>query len=111
MHKLILTMLLALSIPAWAGDLPDPAITPGAINPDITQANIQHTICVRGYTKTIRPPAYFTNKLKKQRMTAYGYSDTNPKDYEEDHLIALEIGEAPWDEQNLWPGVLSPSAT
>ena len=97
------TLALTLSIPAWASDLPDPSFTPGAINPDVTQANIQSTVCVKGYTKTIRPPAHFTNKLKKRQMREYGYNDRNPKHYEEDHLIALSIGGAPHDPRNLWP--------
>lgn len=88
---------------AIAGDLPEPRITPGAINPEVTQANIQQTVCVKGYTKTIRPPAYFTNKLKKRQIREYGYADRNPKHYEEDHLIALSIGGAPDDPKNLWP--------
>lgn len=88
---------------ASAGDLPDARITPGVPNPDVTQANIQQTVCVHGYSKTIRPPAYYTNKLKKQQIRQYGYTDTNPKDYEEDHLIALSIGGATQDERNLWP--------
>jgi len=95
-------MMLATAT-ASAGDLPDARITPGVLNPDVTQANIQQTVCVHGYTKTIRPPAYYTNKLKKQQIRQYGYADTNPKDYEEDHLIALSIGGAPQDERNLWP--------
>ena len=37
--------------------IPDPRFTPGAINPDVTQENIDSTICVPGFTKTIRPPA------------------------------------------------------
>lgn len=86
-----------------AGDLPDHYLTPGAINPGITQSNIQQTVCVKGYTKTIRPPAYFTNRLKKYQIREYGYADTNPRDYEEDHLIALSIGGAPNDPTNLWP--------
>jgi hypothetical protein len=46
---------------------PDPTLTPGAINPDITQATIAATICnPRWSTKTIRPPASYTNTLKKQ---------------------------------------------
>lgn len=97
------TLALALSFPAWASDLPDPALTPGAINSDVTQANIQSTVCVKGYTKTIRPPAHFTNKLKKRQMREYGYADRNPKHYEEDHLIALSIGGASDDPRNLWP--------
>ena len=96
-------LALAVAAPVWAGDLPDPALTPGAINPDVTQANIQQTICVRGYSKSIRPPAYFTNRLKRRQIREYGYNDTNPKDYEEDHLLALSLGGAPDDPKNLWP--------
>jgi hypothetical protein len=44
---------------------PDPETTPGVINPEVTQANIQQTICVKGWTTTIRPPASYTNSLKK----------------------------------------------
>jgi hypothetical protein len=88
---------------ALAGDLPDPSLTPGAVNPNVTQENIARTICFKGYTKTIRPPASFTNRLKKQQIRTYGYADRNPKHYEEDHLIALSIGGAPDDPANLWP--------
>jgi hypothetical protein len=102
--KILSVMVGALaSAVAFAGDLPNRSMTPGATNPDVTQANIQSTICVKGYTKRIRPPAYFTNKLKKEQINQYGYGDKNPKDYEEDHLIALSIGGAPQDEHNLWP--------
>ncbi len=97
----ILTLTVSCSV--LASDLPDPALTPGAINTRVTQENIQQTVCVKGYTKTIRPPAYFTNKLKKKQMREYGYADTDPKHYEEDHLIALSIGGAPDDPRNLWP--------
>jgi hypothetical protein len=97
------SLALVLSCPSWASDMPDPSLTPGAINPEVTQANIQQTVCVKGYTKTIRPPAHFTNKLKKRQLREYGYADRNPKHYEEDHLIALSIGGAPDDPRNLWP--------
>src|SRR5450759_4666735 len=68
-----------------AGVLPDPACTPGATNPDVTQASIGSTICRAGYTGTIRPPAAYTSALKRQQIVAYGHPDTNPADYEEDH--------------------------
>src|SRR5665647_496184 len=97
------TLALVLSFPAWASDLPDPSLTPGAINPEVTQQNIHSTVCVKGYTKTIRPPAHYTNKLKKRQMREYGYVDRNPKHFEEDHLIALSIGGSPDDPLNLWP--------
>lgn len=95
------TLLACVS--ALAGDLPDPGMTPGAVSPEVTQANISQTVCVKGYSKSIRPPANFTNKLKKKQIREYGYGDTNPKHYEEDHLIPLSIGGAPDDPRNLWP--------
>ena len=83
--------------------LPDRTCTPGVIDPRVTQANIQTTICKSGYTATVRPPTSYTNALKIQQIREYGYSDTNVKDYEEDHLISLEIGGNPTDPKNLWP--------
>jgi hypothetical protein len=85
-----------------SGGLPDPACTAGATNPDVTQANIDSTICVSGYTATIRPPASYTNPLKVQSVHDYGYNDTNVSDYEEDHLIPLEVGGDPTSALNLW---------
>jgi hypothetical protein len=87
------------------GDLyPNPLETPGATNPDITQANIGDTICnPRWSTESIRPRAAYTNHLKVEQIREYGYADTNPKDYEEDHLIPLELGGSPTDPNNLWP--------
>lgn len=84
--------------------LPAPT-TIGAVNIAVTQANIQSTICTPGYTGTIRPPASYTTKLKQQQLNgAYSYY-TNKKlgDYEEDHLISLELGGNPTSENNLWP--------
>ena len=83
--------------------LPDPACTPGALNPDVTQDTIDSTICVSGWTSTIRPPVSYTNALKVQQIAEYGYSDTSTADYEEDHFIPLELGGAPRDPNNLWP--------
>jgi hypothetical protein len=56
MKFLLATLALALSFPAFAADLPDPSLTPGAINPEITQQDIHQTVCVKGFTKMIRPP-------------------------------------------------------
>jgi hypothetical protein len=35
------------SAAALAGDLPDAHMMPGATNPNVTQANIQETVCMR----------------------------------------------------------------
>ena len=81
--------------------LPDDHCTPGAADPHITQDNIDTTICVSGYTKTVRPPVAVTNKLKAQSRQDYGWTgDMGAAEY--DHLISLEIGGAPSDIANLW---------
>jgi hypothetical protein len=88
---------------ARAQSLPNPSLTPGAINPSVTQQNISSTICERGWTATIRPPEPYTEKLKREQIAAYGYGDHRLRDYEEDHLIPLDLGGAPSDPRNLWP--------
>ncbi|MDB5448749.1 MAG: hypothetical protein JWQ97_4066 [Phenylobacterium sp.] len=95
-------MLVILAAVAALAVLPDPARTPGATNPAVTQATIQQTICVSGWTKTIRPKAAYTNKLKRQQLAALGLQ-IDPRTAEEDHLISLEIGGNPTDPLNLWP--------
>ena len=82
---------------------PDPVLTPGALNPAVTQTTIRTTICVSGWTATIRPPSSYTTALKIQQIAQYGYGDPSTAAYEEDHLIPLELGGAPRDPHNLWP--------
>ncbi len=87
--------------------LPDPICTPGVADPRVTQANILTTICVSGYTTKVRPSSKYTDALKVVQIKAYGYADTKLADYEEDHLIPLELGGSPTDPKNLWPEPLS----
>ena len=98
-------LVLACCGPALARppELPDPVLTPGALNATVRQDNIDDTICSRGWTRTIRPPAGFTNTLKHRQIRDYGYADTRMRNYEEDHLVPLELGGAPDDPANLWP--------
>lgn len=109
MRKVILMLLLAaialsgLSFAAWAADLPDPSHTPGATNPDVTQDNIQQTICVKGFTKTIRPSSSYTNKLKREQLDTYYKDQGEMNTVEEDHLVPLTVGGHPTDVENLWP--------
>jgi hypothetical protein len=77
-------------------------LTPGSLNPEVTQATIGSTICARGWTKTVRPPQSYTGPLKLRQMQAYGERGP-PSAYQEDHLISLELGGNPTDPGNLWP--------
>jgi hypothetical protein len=82
---------------------PDATKTPGATNPDMKQSNIQNNICKKGWsTASVRPPVSVTNKIKKQTMTAYGFTDA-ANHYELDHLISLQNGGCPDCVENLWP--------
>jgi hypothetical protein len=77
---------------------------PGVVNPDITQANIDQTICNPQWsTDSIRPPRSYTNHLKQQQLAAAHATDKAPGHYEEDHIVSLELGGHPRDPRNLWP--------
>jgi hypothetical protein len=78
------------------------ARTPGVLNPEVRQETIGQTICVTGWTRTIRPPTSYTAELKVEQMREYSLGG-RPADYQEDHLISLELGGHPTDRRNLWP--------
>ena len=93
------------SVYSESSGLPNLKLTPGATNPAVTQANIKETICVVGWTATIRPPVTYTNQLKYRQLHS-GYNlngDLDMQDYEEDHQVPLEVGGNPSSELNLWP--------
>ena len=80
---------------AWEPDL---ACTPGATDGGLPVTQL----CPVAHTKPIRPPAAYTDALKRAQMRTYG--DTgSPAHFEEDHLIPLALGGAPRHPQNLWP--------
>src|SRR5581483_5868884 len=111
MYRLLLVAAIGVAVLAVAlrlrehhppAILADPVRTPGVLNPDVTQATIRRTICVTGWTKTVRPPVDYTNALKAKQMRAYRETGS-AHDYQEDHLISLELGGNPTDPRNLWP--------
>lgn len=89
-----MTILLALAVVTSA--LPT---VPGAVDPAVTQDNIQTTICVPGYAGAHRPEQKITEpykrKLLKGRPGKLG-------DFELDHAIAISLGGALFDPANLW---------
>lgn len=83
------------------GVLPDPRCTPGGTDPEVTQATIRTTICTRGWTARVRPPAADTDSAKYQvAYPAYGIPAGTAGEL--DHLIPLELGGSS-DITNLWP--------
>jgi hypothetical protein len=100
--------VLVAALPRCSGRSPAPVLraswtlTPGVLNPAVTQATIRTTICRPGWTRTVRPPVSYTNELKRRGLLQYGLRGP-PSAYQEDHLISLEMGGSPTDPRNLWP--------
>lgn len=110
-----LTFVQAQTKAGPAAIYPNPELTPGKTNPDITQANLKTTVCSKGWTGVnkythetakgtdiLRPPVELTNKIKVQTMKSYVFTDSEA-DYELDHFISLELGGCPDCVENLWP--------
>jgi hypothetical protein len=95
-------MLLA----AWSGCAVNPAFTPGATNPAVTQATIGATICRPGYTKTVRN---VSTHVKHEVYVEYGIAEAARRRYVIDHLIPLEVGGGN-DITNLWPELKADAA-
>jgi hypothetical protein len=75
---------------------------PGVFFAEVTQANIRSTICVPGWTATVRPSTSYTQGLKKIMLARAGRSGDDAAKYELDHFIPLAIGGHPRSEDNLW---------
>ncbi len=82
-------------------DLPLPS-TPGAVDSAITQDNLQATVCVPGYTKSVRPPVIYTNRIKREMLAGEYAEQGDLKSTQLDHLVPLLIGGHPSDQANLW---------
>lgn len=74
----------------------------GTLNPAVTQETVDVTVCVSGWTATVRPPSRYTSALERRQIAEQGLPGT-PADYEEDHLMPLALGGAPADPNNLRP--------
>lgn len=79
-----------------------------ALNPDVTPRRIANTICVPGYTKSVRPSTSYTNGVKRKLLREAGRSEARMADYELDHIIPLALGGHPRSLRNLmlqpWDG-------
>jgi hypothetical protein len=73
------------------------------VDPAVTQATIDSTICRSGYTEGVRPPESQTTHAKYDVVyPAYHVPDRDSGEL--DHLVSLELGGSN-DITNLWPEV------
>ena len=75
---------------------------PGVFFADVHQGNVAQTICVPGWTATIRPSKSFTQGLKRVMLARAGLPPTEAVKYELDHFVPLAVGGHPRSEDNLW---------
>ncbi len=93
----MIALLLAAALAASPPLEPNPALTPGAVNPAATL----QVICIRGYTS--RPGVrHVTPAAKRAAFARYGVDRAIGGPYEIDHLVSLELGGSN-EAANLWP--------
>ena len=77
-------------------------------NPDVTPETIDTTICVPGYTASVRPSTTYTNGVKAKLLRESAQPLVDAKLYELDHVIPLGLGGHPRNLRNLtlevWEG-------
>lgn len=71
------------------------------LNPDVTPQTIHRTICVKGYTDTVRPSTHYTNGIKFRLMRQAGILETEASDWALDHKVPLVLGGHPRALDNL----------
>lgn len=71
------------------------------LNPDVTPQTIHRTICVKGYTETVRPSTSYTNGIKFRLMREAGIPEAEVSMWALDHKVALVLGGHPRALDNL----------
>ena len=77
------------------------------LNPDVRQDTIGKTICVPGYTASVRPAPSYTGRIKARALREAGLPREDARRYELDHVVPLTLGGSPRSPDNLrlqpWP--------
>ena len=78
------------------------------LNPDVAEDTFKQTICVAGYTATVRPSSSYTNGVKVKLLRERGIDQSMMRYYELDHIVPLGLGGHPRKLANLalqpWDG-------
>ena len=72
-----------------------------ALNPDVAAESLAQTVCVAGYTATVRPLTTYTKGVKAKLLRESGLDASHMADYELDHIIPLGVGGHPRKLSNL----------
>lgn len=74
-----------------------PPLMAAELNPNVTQDNTKQTVCVKGWTSTVRPPVSYTNRIKHNLLP----KGRSMQEYELDHIVPLALGGHPSSKANL----------
>ena len=84
------------------------AVPSDALNPDVRQETIGQTICVPGYSASVRPSTTYTNGVKAKLLRERDLPQAAAPQYELDHRVPLALGGHPRNLRNLelqpWDG-------
>lgn len=111
----LLSFVTACSSPPALHEVPSPltaahqqVVPVEALNPDVQQSTIQQTICIAGYTASVRPSTTYTNGVKFKLLREKELPISAASEFELDHRIPLALGGHPRNLQNLmlqpWEG-------
>lgn len=91
--------------PAGAGPvLPRADLTPGKPADPASLGGTADKVCAKGFTtKSVRPTVTVSEKIKRDRLAAYGIPADQIRSYELDHLVSLTVAGDPTSPANLWP--------
>jgi len=90
--------LAAFSFLIWSAQA-EPSLRP-ALNPAVTQETIASTICVPGWTKTVRAGSGHARRLKMRLLGVIGREEADRAGYQLDHVVPLTLGGDPHAEAN-----------
>ena len=90
---------ICLAIVAAVASLPASAGI--ALNPDVRQDTIARTICAPGYVDSIRPPASYTDNIKRKLLKQSKIDAARAKEYELNYTVPLDLGGHPRSLDNL----------
>lgn len=108
-HVLVVSLFVLLGACSTTPPAPPTVVIPTEVlNPDVRPETIDQTICVAGYTASVRPATSYTNGVKLKLLRESGADAANASKYGLDHIVPLAVGGHPRNLKNLmlqpWDG-------
>lgn len=72
-----------------------------SLAPEVTQETVAETVCIPGYTKTVRPSFWSSQRIKLRMLKEAGETWVSAPAYQLDHIVPLCLGGHPTDQANL----------